>query len=95
MNPSEQSPVVQPPTPTPVSAPVSTDPGKAMTIGAIILGFVLGAPVGLIISIVAMLKSKKAGHKNTLAFAFIIVFAILTPFVIVYDTNFIIGLSGH
>jgi hypothetical protein len=101
MNPNEQAPA---PTSAPAQAttPVASsptpgftikqsDPNKGMMIGAIILGFVLGAPIGLIISIVAMVKSSKAGYSNMLALIFIIIFAVLTPFVLYVDTNILIG----
>lgn len=85
------APVVMPAPIAPVNS--LSDPGKSMTIGGIVLGFVLGAPIGLVITIVAMQKSKKAGYKNQLALAFIIVFAILTPFALFALINFIIGFA--
>lgn len=51
----------------------ATDPGKTLAIVSIILPFVGFSLVGLILAIVAKVKSKKAGYKNTLAFASIIV----------------------
>jgi hypothetical protein len=71
------------------SAPLSVDPGKSMTIGAIILGFLIAAPIGLVLSILAQQKSKAAGYKNTLAVVFIIIFAFLTPFFITAVINLV------
>lgn len=67
--------------------PPTTDPGMSTAIGAIILGFVIGAPFGLALSIVAMNRSRKAGRKNTLALVFTILFAIGTPFWIIAIIN--------
>lgn len=58
--------------PAPYGAP-ATDPGKTMAIIAIILPFVGFGLVGLILGIVAKVKSKKAGYKNTLALVAIII----------------------
>ncbi|MHA7176312.1 DUF4190 domain-containing protein [Arthrobacter sp. Sr24] len=55
----------------------ATDPGKTMAIIAIILPFVGFSLVGLILGIVAKVKSKKAGHKNTLALVAIIISAVV------------------
>lgn len=57
-------------------AQVATDPGKTMSIIAIVLPFVGLGLVGLILGIVAMVKSKKAGFKNTLALIAIIISAL-------------------
>lgn len=99
MNPEQQNPAPAPvPTQTPVSNPVATpsgvNPGKSMAIGAIILGFVVASPIGLILSIVALQKSRKAGFKNNLALAFIIVFALATPLWILWSISFIGGLAA-
>lgn len=60
------------------------DPGKTMGIIGLILSF-LGclSPVGLIISIMARSKSKKAGHQNTLATVGIVVGLIVTVITII------------
>ena len=58
--------------PAPYGAP-ATDPGKTMAIIAVILPFVGFGLVGLILGIVAKVKSKKAGYKNTLALVAIII----------------------
>lgn len=54
----------------------AVDPGKTMSIIAIILPFVGFSLVGLILGLVAKSKSKKAGYKNTLALAAIIISAV-------------------
>ncbi|WP_104110574.1 MULTISPECIES: DUF4190 domain-containing protein [unclassified Arthrobacter] len=54
----------------------AVDPGKTMAIIAIILPFVGFGLVGLILGIVAKVKSKKAGYKNTLALVAIIISAV-------------------
>lgn len=68
------------------------DPGKTMGIIGLILSF-LGclAPVGLIISIVARNKSKKAGHQNTLATVGIVVGALVTAGLII--TGIVMGVA--
>ncbi|WP_104091592.1 DUF4190 domain-containing protein [Arthrobacter sp. GMC3] len=54
----------------------ATDPGKTMAIIAVILPFVGFSLVGLILGIIAKVKSKKAGYKNTLALVAIIISAV-------------------
>lgn len=75
-------------------APVQ-DPGKTMAIVSIILPFVGFSLVGLILAIVAKVKSKKAGFNNTLALVSIIVNAVIilasiiaTIVAIVFFVNF-------
>jgi hypothetical protein len=69
-------PVAQPAMAQPMAAPAPTvqseDPGKGMGIASLILGFFIPL-AGLILGIIAKGKSKKAGHKNGLALAGIIV----------------------
>lgn len=55
----------------------AADPGKTMSIIAIILPFVGFSLVGLILGLVAKSKSKKAGYKNTLALVAIIISAVV------------------
>ena len=52
--------------PQPMQAPVAVDPGKGLGIAGLILAFFMPL-IGLILSIVAKGKSKKAGHKNVIA----------------------------
>ena len=59
--------------PAPAGAPV---PGKALGIVAFILSFFLQL-IGLILGIVALVQSKKAGHKNGWAVAAIILSSVL------------------
>ena len=54
----------------------AVDPGKTMSIIAIILPFIGLGLVGLILGIIAKIKSKKAGYKNTLALVAIIISAV-------------------
>ncbi|WP_269939712.1 DUF4190 domain-containing protein [Arthrobacter sp. HY1533] len=61
--------------PSPYGAP-PVDPGKTLSIVAIILPFVGFGLVGLILGIVAMNKSKAAGFKNTLALVAVIIGAL-------------------
>ena len=64
------------PTPQPAPQPVAAQPGKGLSIAAIIFAFVMPV-VGLILGIVAMVQSKKAGQKNGLALASVIIAAVL------------------
>ncbi|ARJ06469.1 hypothetical protein GCM10010988_17240 [Cnuibacter physcomitrellae] len=67
----------------PVKAPPGTDfPGKTLGIVGLILAILIPL-VGLILSIVARVQSKKAGYKNTLATAGIIVGAVLIALYII------------
>ncbi|MHA6669779.1 DUF4190 domain-containing protein [Homoserinimonas sp. A447] len=54
------------------TAPVAENPGKTLGIVGLVLAFIANI-VGLIVSIIALNKSKKAGYKNGLALAGIIV----------------------
>lgn len=56
-------------------APAAVDPGRGLAIGGLICGIILGplAFIGLILSIVALNKSKAAGMSNGLAVAGIVV----------------------
>ncbi|HEU4806911.1 MAG TPA: hypothetical protein VFT01_01500 [Homoserinimonas sp.] len=54
------------------SAPVAENPGKTLGIVGLVLAFVANI-VGLIVSIIALNKSKKAGFKNGPALAGIII----------------------
>lgn len=76
--PSTQPPIEAgtPAAPTPLStnpsAPTSEDPGKKLGIVGFVLAFLVSL-AGLIISIIALRKSKKAGFNNGLALAGIII----------------------
>jgi hypothetical protein len=77
--PATQEPMTASPTPqpamgAPMAAPVASgqNPGHGMGIAGLVLAF-LAPLIGLILSIIAMNKSKKAGMKNGLALAGIIV----------------------
>lgn len=63
--------------PAPYGAPATpTIPGKTMGIVAFILSFFI-QPVALILGIVALVQSRKAGHKNGWALAAIIISSVL------------------
>lgn len=70
-------------------APSTSYPGKTMGIVAFILSLAglvtsgLASVVGLILGIVALVQSKKAGHKNGLALAAIIIGAIIVVLCVV------------
>lgn len=67
----------QPVAPTYQAAPApAAEPGKGLSIAAIILAIFVPL-VGIILGIVALVQSKKAGRKNGLALAAIIVGAAL------------------
>ncbi len=76
---------VPPVSPAPPSSPVyqgaapaaTPAPSNGLSIAALILAIFI-PPVGLILGIVAMVKSKKAGQKNGLALAAIIIGSVLT-----------------
>jgi magnesium-transporting ATPase (P-type) len=83
MDPNNSSDTPQTPAPTPVetpapqpAAPAPQDTNKGLSIASLILAFFI-APVGLILGIVALVKSKKAQQKNGLALAAIIVSSIV------------------
>ncbi len=67
----------QPQFDTPYGAPAS-DPGKTMGIIALVLPFVGFSLVGLVLGIIAKIKSKKAGFKNTPALIAIIIGSVIT-----------------
>lgn len=79
---NQPQPIAPPPVPPvqqpqiPEQPPISEDPGKTLGIVGLILAFILPL-FGLIISLVARSKSKKAGHKNVLALIGIIVSIVL------------------
>lgn len=55
------------PATTPISAPVAVvNPGKTLGIVGIVLSFIALAPVGLVLSIVSLVKSSKVGASKTL-----------------------------
>lgn len=58
------------------NGPAGVDPGKTLAIVGLILPFVGLSLVGLILGIVAKIKSSKAGYSNGLALAAIIVSAV-------------------
>lgn len=62
------------PAPVPTTGAIEVNPGKTLGIVGLVMSFFFGLNiVGLILSIVGLNKSKKAGMKNTPAFAGIIV----------------------
>jgi hypothetical protein len=78
----------------PVKAPPGTDfPGKTLGIVGLILAILIPL-VGLILSIVARVQSKKAGYKNSLATAGIIVGAVLIAIYIIIWIIAAIAIAG-
>ena len=69
------------------SAPAATDPGRTLGIVGLVLSFVAAA-VGLVVSIIAYRRSKKAGYKNGIALAGIVVGAVVTA---IYVVGFTLG----
>lgn len=66
----------QAPTPPVTEAPAAANPGKGLGIASLIVSLVGAGLVGLILGIVGMNKSKKAGQKNGFALAGIIIGAV-------------------
>ncbi len=64
------------PTPQPAGPPAQ-DPGRTLGIVGLILSIVCGGLIGLIVSLIAFNMSKKAGYKNNIALAGIIVGAVV------------------
>ena len=62
--------------------PAAEDPGKTLGIVGLILSF-FTAVIGLIVSAIALSKSKKAGFKNTPALVGVIIGAIGTVFAVI------------
>lgn len=75
-------------------APFAVDPGKTLSIVAIILPFVGFSLVGLILGLVAMSKSKKAGFKNTLALVAVIISALVLVASIVAVILFVVWVNS-
>lgn len=66
-----------PPAPAGAPAPGAPVPGRTLGIVALVVAIFFNI-IGLILGIVALVQSKKAGHKNGFAVAAIIVGAVLT-----------------
>lgn len=65
MDPNQQPQYTQAPTgQRPSNAPASEDPGKTMAILGIVLGIIINPIIGLVLSIMANNRSKKAGFQN-------------------------------
>tara|TARA_Y100001949_G_scaffold17847_1_gene12687 strand:+ start:390 stop:1028 length:639 start_codon:yes stop_codon:yes gene_type:complete len=95
----QQTPPATPPTPpaqadpTPVApptAPTTEDPGKTLGIIGLVFAFVGLQLIGLILSIIGHSKSKKAGHKNTVALVGIIINAIFVAIAVIMIPLFIL-----
>jgi hypothetical protein len=80
--PAPNDPTGQNPSGTYYQQPVAEDPGKTMGIVGLVLAFVAGV-IGLIVSAIALNRSKKAGFKNTPALVGVIIGAIYTLFVVI------------
>ena len=80
--------------PAPYGAPASpTIPGKTMGIVAFILSFFVQL-IALILGIVALVQSRKAGHKNGWAVAAIIISSVLIVIGIIVGIFLIIGIGA-
>ncbi|MET0692496.1 MAG: hypothetical protein ABWY56_01120 [Propionibacteriaceae bacterium] len=95
--PADQPPAAQPPAdqppaaqPYPGGAGYAEDPGRTLGIVGLVLAIVASF-IGLIISIVAFRKSKRAGFNNGLAKAGIIVGIITTIASLIVATFLIVG----
>ncbi len=88
-----QQPAPLTPTPAPVTTPAqptaAQDPGKGLGIAGFVLAFTGTQLIGLILSIIGFKKSKKAGFKNTLAFAGIILNSIFIGLAIILIPIFV------
>jgi len=73
--PNPNGPSVPPQQPYPGVPQAAVNPGQTLGVVGLILAFVI-APVGLILSIVGLSKSKKAGMGNGVAVAGIVISAI-------------------
>jgi hypothetical protein len=76
------------------AAPVAENPGKTLGIVGFVLAFVANI-VGLIVSIIALSKSKKAGYKNGLALAGIIISSVSIVITIIVIISIVaLGAAG-
>ena len=80
----------QPEYPSGPAAPPASYPGKTLGIVGLVLAIVGGGLLGLILSIVALVQSKKAGFKNTPALVGVIIGAIVTVIAIVSIIAFVV-----
>lgn len=69
------------------AAPVATDPGRTLGIVGLVLSFV-AAVVGLVVSIVALRRSRRAGFRNRFALAGVVVGGVVT---LLYVVLFAVG----
>ncbi|SEQ68685.1 DUF4190 domain-containing protein [Microlunatus flavus] len=58
-------------------APSAVDPGRTLGIVGLVLSFVAAA-VGLVVSLVALRRSRRAGHRNGFALAGVVVGGVVT-----------------
>lgn len=86
-DPAADQPISSPSTNSPREGPSAPDPGKTMGIVAFIMScfvtFFFVQIVGLILGIVAFVKSKKAGYRNQWAVAAIITSTVLMVLTII------------
>lgn len=74
-------------------APVPDDPGRTLGIIGLVLSFVTTF-IGLIVSIIALRKSKRAGFKNTPALVGVIVGSVATVAALIAITIGVVALVG-
>jgi hypothetical protein len=73
------------------ASPMGVDPGKGMGVASLILAFFIPL-VGLILGIIAKGKSKKAGFKNSLALAGIIISIVGMVVQLIFGALFLVGI---
>jgi hypothetical protein len=84
-------------TPPAYAAPAAADPGRTLGIVGLILAFFV-SPAGIIVSAIGLSRSRKAGNKNGLALAGLIlsiVFFVVTVLVIVIIVAATVSLVGQ
>ncbi len=74
--------------------PQTEIPGKTLGIVGLVLAIVTGGPIGLILSIIGFVQSKKAGFKNGPALAGIIIGSIFTVIAIIVTIVIVVAASA-
>jgi len=91
--PNQSGPGVPPQQPAAPYSPQPVNPGQTLGVVGLVLDFIV-LPVGLILSIVALSKSKKAGMTNGVAVAGIVVGAIFMVFAIIGIAFAVVGATA-
>jgi hypothetical protein len=77
-SPQQPAPVIAPQAPISPAATAADDPGKTLGVVSLITAILGLALVGLVTGIIGLKKSKKAGFKNSMALAGIIISIVFT-----------------